>query len=128
MSRCKFFIPELWERKSTNIVWMLTTGYHALLALIWWIKSHNSGMKNWNFTKSIQTIRLSIPLTMRSLKWIYYLWHNSVSEIILPYMHLLKFDITKNKSTCCAFTFWIPSYPNIPSWYITKIYSVNKAI
>ena len=86
---------------------------------IWWIKSHNSGMKNWNFTKktinsnncakfevnwprgsqftarhmkirlqfdekspitlkwkieispkSIQTIRLSIPITMQSLKWI----------------------------------------------------------
>jgi hypothetical protein len=27
-------------------------------------------MKNLNFTKSIQTIRLSIPITMRSLKWI----------------------------------------------------------
>jgi hypothetical protein len=37
---------------------------------IWWIKSHNSGMKNLNFTKSIQTIRLSIPTTVRSLKWI----------------------------------------------------------
>ena len=36
---------------------------------IWWIKSHNSGMKNWNFTIKYK-VRPSIPITLWNLKWI----------------------------------------------------------
>ena len=108
-----------WPRGS-----QFTARHTKKLPTIWWIKSHNSGMKNWNFTKkytdhktinsnnyakfemnwprgsqftarhtknclqfdelspitvewkieispkSIQTVRPSIPINMRSLKWI----------------------------------------------------------
>ena len=51
----RFFIQELWERKSTNIVWMLTTGVSCALGtavylFYWWWKlcfiiSQNSQVK-----------------------------------------------------------------------------------
>jgi hypothetical protein len=44
MVKFRIFIPELWD-----FIHQIVRDFNAIT--IWWIKSHNSGMKNRNFTK-----------------------------------------------------------------------------
>jgi hypothetical protein len=56
MVKFRIFIPELWDFIH-QIVSELAKGFsicsvtYEKSPTIWWIKSHNSGMKNWNSTK-----------------------------------------------------------------------------
>jgi hypothetical protein len=56
-----FFIPELWD-----FIHQIVGATYEKLPTIWWIKSHNSGMKNRNFTKKYTDHRWNSDFSFKS--------------------------------------------------------------
>jgi hypothetical protein len=93
----RFFIQELWERKSLQILYEC------------WRRAHEIS------PKCIQTIRLSIPITMRSLKWI----DKGVGAAVYLFYWWWKlcFIISQNSQVKI---FYVKFKPNFTGRYQTK--------